>query len=232
MSEKYEFTTDWFNRHAVLWESFVTDLKPSRILEIGSFEGRSTTFLIEKASQWNDLFIHCIDTWEGGEEHEGIDFSAVEERFDKNVNAACNQVPHNVSVWKHKGTSVKELAKLILETEIESEKFDLIYVDGSHMATDVFIDAAMSFPLLRVGGVMVFDDFLMMEEENHNEDANLLHHPQLAITAFRNIFSDKLEELQFRVNVDGKDMLLEDHIKLTYPEFVRFYQMYLRKIAE
>ena len=36
--------------------------------------------------------------------------------------------------------------------------FDLIYVDGSHVFEDVFIDAYFGFRMLNRGGVMVFDD--------------------------------------------------------------------------
>lgn len=37
--------------------------------------------------------------------------------------------------------------------------FDLIYVDGGHSAADVLADAILSFSLLRVGGILVFDDY-------------------------------------------------------------------------
>ena len=38
-------------------------------------------------------------------------------------------------------------------------RFDLVYVDGSHRGLDVLVDAALSWPLLEVGGVVVFDDY-------------------------------------------------------------------------
>ena len=37
---------------------------------------------------------------------------------------------------------------------------DFIYVDGSHQAHDVLCDAILSFKLLRVGGIVCFDDYL------------------------------------------------------------------------
>jgi predicted O-methyltransferase YrrM len=36
--------------------------------------------------------------------------------------------------------------------------FDLIYVDGSHLFEDVFIDAYFAFRLLNNGGIILFDD--------------------------------------------------------------------------
>lgn len=38
------------------------------------------------------------------------------------------------------------------------EKFDLIYVDGSHLFEDVFVDAYFAIRLLSMGGIVAFDD--------------------------------------------------------------------------
>lgn len=40
----------------------------------------------------------------------------------------------------------------------EGRRFDLIYIDGSHVFDGVMIDAYYSTRLLRVGGIMAFDD--------------------------------------------------------------------------
>ena len=40
----------------------------------------------------------------------------------------------------------------------ESARFDLIYVDGSHLFEDVFVDAFYCCRLLAKGGVVAFDD--------------------------------------------------------------------------
>ena len=40
----------------------------------------------------------------------------------------------------------------------EGKRFDLIYIDGSHLMEDVFIDFFYSYQLLNKGGIMLFDD--------------------------------------------------------------------------
>jgi predicted O-methyltransferase YrrM len=50
--------------------------------------------------------------------------------------------------------SALELPKLFEERSV----FDLIYVDGSHLFEDVFVDAYFSARMLRDGGVIAFDD--------------------------------------------------------------------------
>lgn len=40
----------------------------------------------------------------------------------------------------------------------DDRRFDLIYIDGSHLFDDVFVDAYFAFRLLGDGGVVLFDD--------------------------------------------------------------------------
>ena len=41
----------------------------------------------------------------------------------------------------------------------EPEKYNLIYNDGSHHSDDVIVDAFKAFEMLKVGGIMIFDDY-------------------------------------------------------------------------
>jgi predicted O-methyltransferase YrrM len=52
-----------------------------------------------------------------------------------------------------------QFSSLVLPRLVENgEQFDLIYVDGSHLFEDVFIDAYYTARLLSEGGVVAFDD--------------------------------------------------------------------------
>jgi Methyltransferase domain len=65
-----------------------------------------------------------------------------------------------------------------------------IYIDGSHQAPDVLADSVLAFQLLRVGGIMIFDDYLWrMEPEGRQDSLNI---PKPAIDSFINIFQRKL----------------------------------------
>src|SRR5690349_15767649 len=63
------FTNTWFANIKDNWEILLSKLEPTKILEIGSFEGACVCFLIERLAKNSDIEIHCIDTWEGGMEH-------------------------------------------------------------------------------------------------------------------------------------------------------------------
>mgnify|MGYP000882405945 CR=1 FL=1 len=182
----YEFTNNWFEINAKgIWDALLPQLKPTSILEIGSYEGKSATYLINN-SHWSDtISITCIDTWSGGIEHQErkIDMLDVEKRFDNNSDLALRNSSPNKRIYKIKNTSDKALCEIYANTN--KEIYDFIYIDGSHQAPDVLSDAILSFKLLKKGGVIGFDDYLWSENLAYGKD--LLRCPKPAIDAFINI---------------------------------------------
>ncbi len=186
----YEFTNDWFSLARPIWLNLIPEVMPSRILEIGSYEGASTCFLIDTLSPKKSIEIHCVDTWEGGIEHKeiGDDMGAVERRFQHNTRLAVEAANHEVSLCVHKVPSHIALSRLVAEGK--EGWFDFIYIDGSHQAPDVMSDAILGFWLLRVGGTMVFDDYLWSENLPYGKDP--IRCPKPAIDAFTNLFCRKI----------------------------------------
>jgi predicted O-methyltransferase YrrM len=217
----FDFSEDWFSHHISLWDAIIAKYKPKKVLEIGSFEGRSTCYLIKKCVDYGIVDMVCIDTWQGGIEHTGMDFDAIEKAFDHNVQRVMNSgLLNNVDLYKLKGLSHIELAKLMVE---DFNSFDLVYIDGSHMPTDVLLDATMAFKLLRVGGVLIFDDYERSDQPEYE-------HPQIAIDAFMKVYARKLKKVKFNIDLEGKPKDLEEYAK--EQGMSGFYQMYLEKTAE
>lgn len=185
----YEFTNDWFGQNIPIWDLLIPRFNPKKFLEIGAYEGRATCHIIQKFTQLNSIDIHCIDTWEGGIEHDRSTMSDVERRFDNNIALAQASAQNAAHVTKHKKFSNLALADLIASGQ--SLKFDVVYVDGSHQAPDVLIDCVMSFQLLRAGGLMIFDDYIWTMEAMGKQDA--FNMPKPAIDAFLNIFQRKMQ---------------------------------------
>lgn len=151
---KGQFQERWFDMNIVPWSvTFPKVFKradPIRILEIGSWEGRSTLFFLTYFTQGH---MTAVDTWAGSDEwhyHATSDLRDLEARFDHNVSSAPGRVT------KRKGSSLSVLPQLI----DEKQEFDLIYVDGSHFADDAIVDSLNSWRLLKQGGVMIFDDVM------------------------------------------------------------------------
>lgn len=188
MAMEYQFTENWFVNHLPIWRDLFSKYSPERILEVGSFEGRSAAYITEECSSLRQLV--CIDMWQDypgmQREFAGVQMSCVEKRFDDNMVVARRRRPSPIDFRKIKDKSAHALATLFAERQT----FDLIYIDGSHMASDVLTDAVFAFQLLRLGGVMILDDYLWRDKDTDGRD--ILYAPKAAIDAFTNVFYKKI----------------------------------------
>lgn len=187
-----KFTNDWFAPHKSTWNSLIPTYNPRKILEIGSFEGQSICYLIDLIGKKEELEIYCLDTWTGGQEHSAYDMTSVEFLFDKNICEAIEESGQQHQVFKLKGNSYLGLSSLI--SQGKSNYFDMVYIDGSHEAPDVFSDAALSYRLLRNGGLMIFDDYVWGGGPN----ADPIMNPKLAIDSFLNCYQRKVQPIPWK----------------------------------
>jgi Methyltransferase domain len=148
-----EFSTDWTSNNLSIWIDLLGRFRqrPVKLLEIGSWEGRSAIFFLEFLQH---SILTCVDTFTGGSEHisnagYSIELDKIEGRFDANLK------DYGGRVRKIKSTSALALSRLMAQ----NESFDLIYIDGSHKRDDVMIDSLLSWKLLNDGGVMIWDDY-------------------------------------------------------------------------
>jgi hypothetical protein len=149
-----DLTKDWTSYHFDTWAKILEPrrLNAWRILEIGSFEGRSAIFFLKHLP---NSTLACVDPFGGSAEHRDpasphfAPMSAVEKRFDNNLASFEGRFE------KRKGPS----AAMVPQLAQEKCRFDLIYVDGDHRAASAYNDAAISWPLLNAGGIMIFDDY-------------------------------------------------------------------------
>lgn len=188
--DDYEFSQDWFSHHIPSFERILASYRPTRLMEIGCYEGRSTTYLIGRCAEFGPLQLHSVDTWQGSADLSAEKMAGVERRFDANVAKARSRAGTEVAFRKIREPSATALAGLIAE---RAAPFDLIYVDGSHTAPDTLTDAVLAFQLLRVGGVMIFDDYLWSMEPQHAADP--LNTPKFAIDTFTTAFARKVRVL-------------------------------------
>jgi SAM-dependent methyltransferase len=166
------FTEDWFSGYIPSWvEVFVHYGKPERVLEIGSFEGRSTCWLLERTK----ARMTCVDTWEGSDEHTVSHKEGLFERFRENIEP-----------WKDRVTIMRGESGVMLRQIPCEEQYDFIYIDGSHRARDVLEDAVLAWRLLKPSGVLIFDDFNWTF--NDDKDLTSLNCPRPGISAFCTVF--------------------------------------------
>ncbi|CDO74188.1 Glycosyltransferase Family 8 protein [Trametes cinnabarina] len=179
--QHYAFTEtqDWFSFNTETWRKLFQHISTSapRVLEIGSWEGRSAVFLLTELCKDGGEIV-CIDHFDlmktaGGRERH-------------------RKLTHNLAItgkpFRILGEfSVPALMTLLTE-EMSREQpgFNWIYVDGSHEADDTFLDGELAWRLARNGAIIVFDDYHWDKEP---EDS--IHHPKRGIDAFLTLHRDE-----------------------------------------
>jgi len=180
----YEFTEDWFsenNPEKVVrqFDEFLSEFKdkPCMFLEIGSFEGMSTIWMLENILTEESSQIFCIDAWA---EWTGDAFV----RFVSNINkTGLKDKVHIV-----KGDSSEELRVF------PKEYFDFIYIDGNHDEKAVIKDVIGSFRILKKGGIIAFDDYLLGISYPNSPGSKAMNgSTKKAIDYFLDVFQDELE---------------------------------------
>jgi predicted O-methyltransferase YrrM len=166
--ERFHFTTDWFCGNEKHFSKYLTHLAdtPCQILEIGSYEGRATVWMLENIATHPQASVTCIDLRE-------------QLSFRQNILAARS--PEKVRLQTG-------LSRDLLRT-FPSHTFDFIYVDGGHGTVEVLEDAVLSFLLLKRSGIMAFDDY------KWKNPTTLDGVPKPAIDAFLSIYKRKITVL-------------------------------------
>lgn len=139
------FHEDWFGHNVPHWERWLAPYAGRaglRALEIGSFEGRATRWLCENVLTGEDARIDCVDLFATDPVYG--DYHA---RFRANTAAFAERIT------EHAGPSYAMLKRL-------DGPYDIVYVDGWHSAFGALADGVMCWPMLNVGGLMIFDDYL------------------------------------------------------------------------
>ena len=163
---KYKFTEDWFTENIPVWNtlfSFLKNQEELNILEIGSFEGRSTVWFLENLLSGKNSNIICIDP-------------EVKPNFF-----------HNISMFKEKVKLIKNKSQFELrKTQYLKETFDIIYIDGDHTALSVLEDAILAFRALKKHGFLIFDDYLWKKTGVDTKE------PMIAIDSFLKVYAERV----------------------------------------
>jgi predicted O-methyltransferase YrrM len=133
-----------------------------RILEIGVYAGTSLINILNLIPKSNAV---AIDKWSNYIERQKADANRMtyieETKIEKSFyeNILKSGLQNRVSCIK--GDS----SEILLYMAKNKEKFDFIYVDGSHKCLDAYMDLVLSWEILNRGGVIMIDDYLFKTTE-------------------------------------------------------------------
>ena len=148
----HEFGEDWFSFAGVYRRMVAACPANGQIVEVGSWKGRSTAFLLVEA--WNKsprIEVYAVDTWLGSEEHAGeecIKNGTLYEEFLANVKPVSRQlVPLRM-------TSLKG-ANFFADQSLDS-----VFIDAAHDYENVKADILAWLPKVKKGGLIGGHDYL------------------------------------------------------------------------
>ncbi|UDL93068.1 class I SAM-dependent methyltransferase [Lichenihabitans sp. PAMC28606] len=148
------FSHDWFTSKAWIWHELLLPYRDNAvdILELGVFEGRSVIFDLEMLPRSRVTAVDHFVLKAGWTSSQNVTLTQdCETTFRQNTAGYGDRVDIRVA------PSWIGLTELIRE----GRQFDICYIDASHTAPDVMADSILAWKLLKVGGLFVWDDFLL-----------------------------------------------------------------------
>ena len=148
-------------------------------LEIGVLEARTAHWALKHILTHSGSRYYGIDNWE---------FC-----ITKNDSGIKDRAYKNIARWGDKaclfdGNSFDILSKFIADGM--HGMFDIAYIDGDHTAYGVMADSILVWPLLKGGGVLIWDDAKWGRSNKEEHDR-----PELAIGTFRRMIRHQHTEL-------------------------------------
>jgi len=138
----------------LLYALCVAQAESGNVVEVGSWQGRSTSFLARATSHSGNGKFFAIDHFLGNEGKEASyvvgakDLSDLRRGFEDNM--------RSVGLWDHVtllDMPNTEAASLV------SGPVRFLFIDGDHTEAGVEADISLFWPLLTPNAIVVFDDF-------------------------------------------------------------------------
>lgn len=162
--------------HGANWRAWLGHLKdqPAVGLELGVWMGESAEWFLDNIFTHPNSCYIGVDTFEGSEEHHlaGID---------------CSQIHADAKERLARFGERSVLIKAYSNKHGWMVPLDFVYVDAAHDAMNVLRDAVLHFEYLKVGGVMIFDDYTWTVMPD------AIDCPKMAIDAFVACYARKVE---------------------------------------
>lgn len=179
------FTTDWFSSAEQVFSMCLEHFKGKdnlQFLEIGTFEGRSAIWLLDNILTGKNCKITCVDTFKGTNEfnEKALNVEGLEQKFRDNMKP-----------YLGKYRLIKGDSQMVMREPEHLNRYDMIYIDGSHEASDTLEDIIINYKNLKNKGYMIFDDYMW----NWNQLPDY-RTPKIAVDAVLSCFKPRIKVIQ------------------------------------
>lgn len=152
----------------------------ARHIEIGSHQGDSAIWMLEHVLTADSARITCVDCWDDSVNDGRTDAAAAERAFDQRVLEGG---------YGPKLTKLRGFSGNVLRYLMQAPTFDSAYIDASHDARSTLVDSVLVWPLVRPGGVVIWDDYAWQVVPGETE------RPKLAIDSFLAVYAGHYDVL-------------------------------------
>lgn len=166
----YQFTEDWFTHNIPVWENLlecVADAPQLNFLEVGSYEGMATCWLLDQILTHPSSGITCVDLGFQGQFTANLARSGAAEKVMARVGNSHDILP-----------------------SLQPHAYDVIYIDGCPLASHVQQDAMLAWNLLKLNGLLIFDDYDWINPQQPEQS------PKIGIDAFLSEFQHRVDVLR------------------------------------
>lgn len=134
-----------------------TLFRKAKVLEIGSYQGGSTTAIGQAVKEKNGS-LYCMDVWSSyASQPDFFDYDPKLIANDLRIlsNFISNTKPYSAYINMMRGSS-QAFASMM-----NGQNFDLIFIDGAHDYRSVVFDIALSMSALKPGGILCGHDYFL-----------------------------------------------------------------------
>ena len=125
--------------------------RPIKYLEIGAFYGANIISVANTYGAHKDTKLYCVDPWLDYNEYP--EYKGQQPHIYDSFLGNIERSGQKEKIVIRRGYSNTEVPKF------DDDFFDMIYIDGNHEPEYVLEDAVLCFRKLKVGGIMIFDDY-------------------------------------------------------------------------
>lgn len=142
----------WFNKkNQEMLKIIIAEKKPKIVIEIGSWLGASTRLIAQTIS--DESIVYAIDTWKGSNEPAHLNDPRVKDNRLFHI-FLSNVIQTNLQ------NKIIPIRMTSMEAYAAFDGYaDLIYIDGSHLEEDVYMDITKWYEKLALNGVICGDDW-------------------------------------------------------------------------
>lgn len=134
------------------WDKYLNGFvgKNINVLQIGVYKGDASLWFLKNILTSSTSKLYSIDTFEGSDEY-----------IQNQKENLFTTYKNNIRKFKDKVIIYKDISfKTLINLNQDNVKFDIIYIDASHFSKDVISDAILSWNLLKINGILIFDDYI------------------------------------------------------------------------